>query len=277
MFQCKTLPEMLLRVLTAKLRGEDLSTFNRLNNRAQFTQKTWHLEVASKHATKMKGLVQMAKDYGIVEQFWVVYAHLSEVTDIKLLAGEAKKQVEMAQKHTNYEVSIMVEELVGVIDPDHPRTILHPTTQKSIVSYTLRYVFLNFVKMSDGCSAIAEVHQGELSKPTHIIIPNMPEAEQLVGMMNKNLPVFLFHTLQEQGFANDFINSLLRNSCEATMLADISRCTWDPVDQVLNTENEFAKEEKTKAFKGAAWFGMSSGFWARMQGTRKVYGNRRSL
>ncbi len=48
----KTLPEMLLWVLTAKLRGEDLSTFNRLNNRAQFAQKTWHLEVTSKHATK---------------------------------------------------------------------------------------------------------------------------------------------------------------------------------------------------------------------------------
>jgi hypothetical protein len=62
----KTLPEMLLWVLTAKLRGEDLSTFNRLNNRAQFTQKTWHLEVASKHAMKMKGLVQMVNDYGIL-------------------------------------------------------------------------------------------------------------------------------------------------------------------------------------------------------------------
>ena len=78
----KILPEMLLRVLTAKLRGEDLSTFNRLNNRVQFAQKTWHSEVASKYATKMKGLVQMAKDYGIVEQFWGVHVHLREVTDI---------------------------------------------------------------------------------------------------------------------------------------------------------------------------------------------------
>jgi hypothetical protein len=44
----------------------------------------------------------MAKDYGIVEQFWGVHAHLSKVTDIKLTDREVKKQVEMAQKHTNY-------------------------------------------------------------------------------------------------------------------------------------------------------------------------------
>jgi hypothetical protein len=47
------------------------------------------------------------------------------------------------------------------------------------MSYILCYVLLNFVKMSNGCFAIVEVHQGGLSKPTHIIIPNMPEAEQL--------------------------------------------------------------------------------------------------
>jgi hypothetical protein len=44
------------------------------------------------------------------------------------MARVAKKQVEMAQKHTNYEVLIIAEELVRVIDLDHPTTILHPTT-----------------------------------------------------------------------------------------------------------------------------------------------------
>ncbi len=73
-------------------------------------------------------------------------------------------------------------------------------------------------------------------------------------MMNKNLSAFLFHTLQEQGLPKDFINSLLRNSCEAIMLANMSRCTWDSVNPVLTTEAELAKAEKTKAFEGAAWF-----------------------
>jgi hypothetical protein len=34
----------------------------------------------------------------------LVHAHLSEVTDIKSTASEAKPQVKVAQKHTNYEV-----------------------------------------------------------------------------------------------------------------------------------------------------------------------------
>jgi hypothetical protein len=165
---------------------------------------------------------------------------------------------------------MMVEELVGVIDLDHPTTILHPTTHKPIVSYTLCYVLMNFVKMSNSCSMIVEVHQGGLSKPTYINIPNKPEAEQLVRMMNKNLPAFLFHTLQEEGLPNNFIDSLLRNSYEATMLANMSHCTWNLVNPVLITEDELAKEAKTKAFEGSAHgFEMSSGFWARMQGTRR--------
>jgi hypothetical protein len=146
-----------------------------------------------------------------------------------LTAREAKKQAEMVQKHTNYEVLMTAEELVGVIDLDHPTRILNPNTQKSIVSYTSCYVLLNFLKMRwllRDCGGTS----GWNIQTNHIIIPNTPEAEQLVGMMNKNLPAFLFHILQEQGLPNNFIDSLLRNSCEATMLANMSRCTWDPVN-----------------------------------------------
>jgi hypothetical protein len=73
--------------------------------------------------------------------------------------------------------------------------------------------------MSDGHSLIAEAHQGDISLPTHLIIPNTPEAERLISMMNKNLPAFLVNVLKEQGLPEEFIDDLLKNSCEATMLA----------------------------------------------------------
>jgi hypothetical protein len=38
----------------------------------------------------MKGLVEMAKNYGYVEHFWGVHAHFSEVTDKKSTASKAK-------------------------------------------------------------------------------------------------------------------------------------------------------------------------------------------
>ncbi len=153
------------------------------------------------------------------------------------MASKAKKQVETAPKHTNYKVSMTVEELVGMINLDHPKLIFHPTTKKLVVSYTLCYVYVlvNFIKMSNCCSAIAETHQSGISKPTHIITPNMPEAKQLIGMMNKNLPAFLFHMLQEQGMPNIFIDGLLKNSSEARMLANMSRCKWDLVHWLLTT------------------------------------------
>ena len=78
----ETLPEMNLRLQNAKLSEQDLAIFNRLSERAQYARKSWHLEVASQHAKKMKALVQYAEEQGCVEQLWGRHAHLSEVTDI---------------------------------------------------------------------------------------------------------------------------------------------------------------------------------------------------
>jgi hypothetical protein len=108
----ETLPDMTLHVQTSKLRDENVSTFDKLNKCARYAWKTWHLEVASKYATKMKGLVQMAKDYGCVEHYWGVHTHLSEVIDLKFTANEAKRQVVMAQKHTNCKVSMTLKSLL---------------------------------------------------------------------------------------------------------------------------------------------------------------------
>ena len=77
------LPAMTLRIQAAKLWGEEVATFNRLNNRAQYVHNTWHLEVPSAHAAKMKSLVEIAKAYKCVEAYWGVHTHLSKVTDIK--------------------------------------------------------------------------------------------------------------------------------------------------------------------------------------------------
>ncbi len=127
-----SLPEMTLWVVQAKLKGEYVSTFNKLSNWAQFVHKIWHLEVASKYAMKMNGLVQMAKEYGCYGHCWGVHTHISKVTDITSTLSEAKRQVETAHKHVNYEVSMTAEELVGVIDLDHLTEIKHSTSGKVV-------------------------------------------------------------------------------------------------------------------------------------------------
>ncbi len=72
------LPAMTLRIQAAKRRGEDVATFNRLNNRAQYACKTWHLEVPSVQAAKLKSLVEIAKAYKCVEDTGVSMRFLAK-------------------------------------------------------------------------------------------------------------------------------------------------------------------------------------------------------
>jgi hypothetical protein len=51
----------------------------------------------------------------------------------------------------------------------------------------------------------------------------------MVGMMNKNLPTFLSNMLKEQGLPKEFIDNLLKKSCEASLVADMHHRKWDPV------------------------------------------------
>ncbi len=73
-----------------------MTTFNKLSNRAQYARKSWHIKVARKYATKLKSLIQMAKEYGCIIYYWGVHTHLSEVTNLKFTLSEAKRQVEVA-------------------------------------------------------------------------------------------------------------------------------------------------------------------------------------
>jgi hypothetical protein len=76
-----SLLEMNLCVQNTLLRGQEVTAFNKLSHQAQQARKTWPLEVDSQHAAKMKGLIQCAKEYCCVEEFWGIHAHLSKVTD----------------------------------------------------------------------------------------------------------------------------------------------------------------------------------------------------
>ncbi len=137
------------------------------------------------------------------------YMHISAKSPT---STKAKCQVEVAQKHTNDIVSMTPEELIGVINLDHISPIVYPTTGMHVVSYSLCYVLLNFVKMSDGHALIAKAHQADISMPMHIIIPNTIKAKCLIGMMNKNSSAFLLNMLKEQGLPDEFIYDMLKNS-----------------------------------------------------------------
>ncbi len=81
---------MNLCVQVALLKGLPINAFSKLSHQAQQARRSWHLEVDSQYATKMKALIQCTKDYGCVEEFWGCHTHLSEVTDSNFGKGSKK-------------------------------------------------------------------------------------------------------------------------------------------------------------------------------------------
>jgi hypothetical protein len=220
----QSLPPMNLRIQFAMLKGLPVNAYNNLSYHAQQACRSWHLEVDSKYVAKMKGLVHCAKEYGCVEELWGNHAHLSKVMDAKSTASEAKHQDDVAQAHTNYQLSMVAKELVGVTNLDKQVDIINPTTHELVGILSLCMVLLNYLKMQDGYPMIAEVHQEDLCKPTHVIIPQAKEAERMIGMMNKNLPAFLHYMLLEVDFPEEFVKKLIKESCKASLVAEISSC-----------------------------------------------------
>ena len=113
---------------------------------------------------------------------------------------EARQQVDFAQSHTNYQMSMASEDLEGNISLDIHVNITHPSTRETIGSLSLRIFLLNYLKMQDSHPMITEVHQDGLCQPVHMVIPQSEQVERMIGMMHKNLPTFLFNLLSEAGF-----------------------------------------------------------------------------
>jgi hypothetical protein len=149
---------------------------------------------------------------------------------------------------------MVAEELVGVVSLDEPIDVIHPTTYGIVGSLMLRTVLLNYLKMKDGYPMIMEVHQEDLCKPTHVIVPQTKEEERMIGMVNKNLPAFLYHMLLELDFTEDIVKSLHKKACEASLVADILNCKWQSDVRVLEMLAEERQEKAKKALESAAWF-----------------------
>jgi hypothetical protein len=79
----------------------------------------------------MKELIQYAEDSDTVEKFWGKHAHLTKVTDLLSNLRETKNQVNLTQSHTNYQMSMIAEDLIGVILLDEILDIIHPVTKTS--------------------------------------------------------------------------------------------------------------------------------------------------
>ena len=81
--------------------------------------------------------------------------------------------------------------------------------------------------MYGGHSLIAEAQTRDHMGSVDIVIPNTPEAETMMAMMNKQLPAYLILYLDDLGMDKYFIRELLTRSCCPELMHEINSCQWD--------------------------------------------------
>ncbi len=206
-----TLPAMVIRLQNPKLPGQDTSNYSKLSWRVQANRKVYHVECDCRYASDIKRLAQVAKEVNMVTKMWGKHAHVSEVIDKNSTPSKIKQLIKVAQCHTNYQCSILLEDVQGITDLDIPIDIYQEGTNNCLGRISLYQAMLKYIRLSDGHQLIAEVHQGStLVGPVHIVIPNTPEAKRMVLMMNKNFPAYTGNVLKDQGLPEGFLFELVK-------------------------------------------------------------------
>lgn len=171
-------------------------------------RRAWHIEVEKWHVDTLKRLVAAAKEADYVTHMWGCQAHISELADNDTSPGELKRYIKFAQRHINFHCSMMCDDLRGIVNLDAEATAKRtPTGEETAVS--LHQVLLLKFKLADGTSLIAEVHQRGPMGTVDVIVPNIPEAEAMLLMMNQHFPAFCLHYLTEKGMDKKFVMELL--------------------------------------------------------------------
>jgi len=244
------IPGISICVQVPRLKGFDTSALDKLPYHVKENRKVLHIETDPEDEAYLKELIQFAKERNVLALFLGKRARLSEVMDKNSTPGEIKRMVKCAMGHANYQGSMTGETIFGIdmIDGE-----VAPTAGGGMVS--LRMVLFSYVKMEDKFSVFAERHQTEELSPVLAIIPACSEAEQLVHMMNKQVAAFLFYFLTTvAALPKKFDMDLLKATCDATLVAEIADCEWDPDTQTITTPQEEKENEDVEEMENATWW-----------------------
>ena len=114
------------------------------------------------------------------------------------------------------------------------------------MTISLCFVLLKYLCLSDGHQLIAEIHQSkEPMVPVQAVIPNTPEAEGMIVMMNKNFLSYDGNILKDQGLPDEFLMEHFGWTCYQTMVSKIPSTQWDSETGTLTTAKELVKDKTT--------------------------------
>ncbi len=250
-----TLPAMEICLQNPKLPGQDTSSYSKLSWRVQANRKVYHVECYRRFATNIKRLAQVVKEANFITKMWGKHAHVSKVVDKSSTPSKIKWLIKVSQHHTNYQCSMLLDDIQGITDLDVPVGIYQEGSINCLGHISLRQAMLKYIKLSNGHQLIAEVHQAStLVGPVHIMISNTPEAKRMVIMMNKNVAAYVGHVLEDQGLPDTFLFELVKQSCCPVMVSEINKCTWDSDTSTLVTKQDAEANKNEEDLEKALWF-----------------------
>ncbi len=190
-----------------------------------------------------------------MEEFWGRHAHISEVVDKGSSPSEIKRLIKVAQRHTSYQCTMMLEDITGIVYLNGMAAIKDNNTGNVIRVVSLRTLLLRYLCLSNGHQLIVEIHQANgVMGPVQAVVPNSPEAEQMIMMMNKNFPAYVGNILRDQGFDETFLWNMFKATCCQTKLAECKSCNWDAEMGMLTTQKEKEQNKTDLDLENAPWF-----------------------
>jgi hypothetical protein len=97
---------------------------------------------------------------------------------------------------------------------------------------------MKYLKLKDGNTMVAELHQRGLQGPVDMVIPNTSKAEAHFKMVNKQLAGYLYHVLPLFGVTETFIKTILWRSMDAGLATEAPKCKNNKEMQILMTPHD---------------------------------------
>ena len=94
------------------------------------------------------------------------------------------------------------------------------------------------IKLAEGYYLIAEVHQESKLDSVDIVVPDIPEAESMVAMMNKQLLVYLSNYIVDAGMGKVFVNALIQGENFLALNHADGNCTWGRSKETATTPED---------------------------------------
>jgi hypothetical protein len=252
-----TIPPLSTRVNVPQIKGQDTTIYKGWNNKQQWNRKVIHLEVDKEHVEMISYLCEAASTQGLWTKRWGKKAKCAVLADSDEAKLNLKSLMSFAKKHVNYEASMTYSGLVGVMALDTEVAIKSVTDPDKVVgTLTFREMLYTLIKLKGNppIPLFCEVHQFSPVSAIDAVIPNCPEAETMLEMMNKHIAAFLFHYLQTVVKMDEgSVMALLSASVDPSLLHTIGECTWDEKTWVLTTPDDKEREEEA-AMEQAAWY-----------------------